>query len=186
MTNDIGALDVRKIEFNNTGAWQLNGSALNLGATVAQGNEIRVANPVSAVIVANDINENAAVGSKQLDMQIINADLTFTGTVSGSSARDIVITDGGGTNATFRIDGSLTTQGDVILSSANATFDLNDPGSMTAYIGASGTNNSIGGSGTALMDGTLIFDLTNASTGIGDSWTIVSIIEHSRTARKLW
>ncbi|MDR3458111.1 MAG: autotransporter-associated beta strand repeat-containing protein [Verrucomicrobiae bacterium] len=47
-------------------------------------------------------------------------------------------------------------------------------GLMKFTIGGSGTNNSISGAGTATFNGRFIFDLSNASTNLGDSWIIAT------------
>lgn len=60
-----------------------------------------------------------------------------------------------------------------------ARFALADGANLNFVIGSSGVNNSISGTGTATFDGDFMFDLTGASTTVGDSWTIASAADQS-------
>jgi autotransporter-associated beta strand protein len=53
-------------------------------------------------------------------------------------------------------------------------LELAPAGSLTFTIGGNGTNNALTGTGTALLDGTVLFDLAAASTTDGDSWTVIA------------
>ena len=52
------------------------------------------------------------------------------------------------------------------------TFAANS--AMNFLIGANGVNNSISGTGISEFDGIFKFDLSGASSSLGDSWTVVS------------
>lgn len=54
------------------------------------------------------------------------------------------------------------------------TLILADNSQSAFAIGANGVNNQFNGTGNLTLDGDFFFDLTNAGTTLGDSWTIVS------------
>jgi fibronectin-binding autotransporter adhesin len=53
-------------------------------------------------------------------------------------------------------------------------LELAPAGSLTFTVGGNGTNNALTGTGAALLDGTVLFDLAAASTNDGDSWTVIA------------
>jgi autotransporter-associated beta strand protein len=57
----------------------------------------------------------------------------------------------------------------------NGGFTVTFTGDTTFDIGAAGENNQIAGTGTAVFDGTFIFDLTAATSNPGDFWQIVDV-----------
>ncbi|TAK98263.1 MAG: hypothetical protein EPO07_12245 [Verrucomicrobia bacterium] len=59
--------------------------------------------------------------------------------------------------------------------SVSGAMTLGTSGVMTFKIGGNGTNNSISGAGTATFNGRFAFDVSNASTNLGHSWTIASV-----------
>ena len=56
----------------------------------------------------------------------------------------------------------------------NGQLELAAGGSLLFAVGGPGTNNSVGGAGSALFRGSFNIDLTSATTNTGDSWTLVS------------
>jgi autotransporter-associated beta strand protein len=72
-----------------------------------------------------------------------------------------------------------TYTGDTVVSAG--TLELADNAGLKFVIGASGVNNSIEGTGTALLDGDFTFDLVGASTTLGSSWLVVNNATLSET-----
>jgi autotransporter-associated beta strand protein len=107
--------------------------------------------------------------------------ITNSGTGVGTSL-DTTISGPIGTNVTGLIQNSASSR--LIISGANTTFvgnttvtlgtlQLTDQGSLTFLIGANGVNNSIGGTGTADLNGTFNFNLVGAAAS--GSWNIVDV-----------
>ncbi len=91
------------------------------------------------------------------------------------------LTTNGGYSVTF--NGASTLTGNLTVSSAvaSASADTLKKGTYLSgtsqwkfAIGASGTNNTIGGAGKIALGGTFNIDLTGAGTTIGNSWTLVN------------
>ncbi|CAA6691589.1 MULTISPECIES: autotransporter-associated beta strand repeat-containing protein [unclassified Lentimonas] len=117
--------------------------------------------------VTGNINQ-VETGGFSLNAQD-SSQLTISGNLTGTQWFNVngtgdVILSGANTHAgnlTFSGDGSLT---------------LADGGSMTFFIEDAGVNNGITGNsvgGLLNLDGSFIFDLTGASTTVGDSWMVV-------------
>lgn len=99
--------------------------------------------------------------------------------ISGSG--QLRIEDTGNTDAlrvvTFT-SGANTFNGNLVMNggaSDRARFALSSTGRLNFDIGAVGVNNSVSGTGTANFDGIFLFDLTGASSTLGDTWTIASV-----------
>jgi hypothetical protein len=110
---------------------------------------------------------NSTIWAKQGNIDVL-AD------VSGSANLSIPVTDASGEDnryvSLFNTNSGYTGSIDVA-----GRFQLEDNGGLTFVIGASGVNNGVSGSGTALFDGDFTFDLSGASAAPGDSWTIASV-----------
>ena len=93
---------------------------------------------------------------------------------SGEAARTVTLTS---SQSTY--DGSIYmraiqgTGGNPLSAYSRLTFA--DDAVMNFLIGASGTNNSISGTGTLTLNGDFKVDLSGASTNLGDSWTLASV-----------
>ncbi len=62
----------------------------------------------------------------------------------------------------------------------NGRFVLADNAVLNFVIGASGVNNRVSGAGPqTVFNGDFVFDLTGASSSIGDSWTIASAVSQT-------
>ena len=90
----------------------------------------------------------------------------------------ILIKDNG-SNAAGRIlhfaSASNTYNGSISLPTANRSrFTLDAGANMNFAIGTSGVNNIISGAGVATFNGLFNFDLSGASTNLGDNWTVAS------------
>lgn len=170
-TNDLGALDVLSMDFFN-GPWTISGDALNLGGTTADPSEIKIRNGVTATI-KNDIHLNPGIGNKELTVEVNGAQAILEGAVDGSG-RSLVKLGPGKLTA----KGDLTYTGDTQVRWGTFQLANNDLSSMSFYIGTSNVNNKIfdnvnAKATTAILWGKFIFDLSNASTNVADSWTIV-------------
>jgi hypothetical protein len=68
-----------------------------------------------------------------------------------------------------------TYNGNITLPTANRSrFALDAGADLNFTIGASGVNNRVSGAGIATFNGIFNFNLTGASTNIGDSWALVT------------
>lgn len=98
----------------------------------------------------------------------------FDITVAESLTADTTSTGGGLTKlgaGTLTLTGVNTYAGNTTVS--EGSLILADNASLQFSVGANGVNSKLTGSGTVTIDGDFAFDLTNASTAVGNSWTIV-------------
>ncbi|MEN8661713.1 MAG: autotransporter-associated beta strand repeat-containing protein [Lentimonas sp.] len=146
----------------------------------------------SGVITLNsDVVTSATAGSEIF--------IQDPGAVNPTISNDIVLTGNGGSIAvgvnTTTLSGAITGDGDfrkrgggaLVLSGAYAfagdftienggAVTLEDGGQFTFDIGVSGDNNSIShetGSAALSIDSLFVFDLTDATTGLADQWSII-------------
>jgi autotransporter-associated beta strand protein len=107
---------------------------------------------------------------------------TRTITVTGSSTFDGIIQNGAltaltaltkSTGGTLTLTGVNTYTGDTTVS-AGALLLADDAG-LKFTISSNGVNNKITGAGTVSLDGDFTFDLTGASSTLGDIWNIVNV-----------
>lgn len=149
---------------------------------------IEVANGLT---VANDIVATSGGNIKTLKLETGATSAEWSGDINSDEQSGFLLTAEGA--SVFTISGDLTQNrgfynvngdGEVILSGANTielnftntggTLTLAETGSLQFTIGAAGSNNDIAGVGGILnLDGSFIFDLTGASTTVGDSWMVV-------------
>jgi len=143
-------------------------AATNIGPQIESANS----NAANTVTINTDLLVTGTAAGKALTLTGANAgDNTFAGDISnGSSAGFGIIKAGTGK---WILSGNNTYTGNTTVS-AGKLF-LADGGSQTFVIGASGTSNKITGAGTLSLEGAFNFDLTNAGTTLGDSWTIVDV-----------
>ncbi|MEO0055515.1 MAG: hypothetical protein RLZZ50_1462, partial [Verrucomicrobiota bacterium] len=98
----------------------------------------------------------------------------FDITIAKALTADTVSTGGGLTKigtGKLTLAGANTYAGNTTVS--DGTLALADNASIQFTIGANGVNSQLTGSGTVTLDGDIAFDLTNASTSVGNSWTII-------------
>lgn len=97
--------------------------------------------------------------------------INITANIEGSGKITNPGSDGAG--RTLRFSASTNTYTGSLVN--NGRFNLADNAIMNFVIGASGVNNSVSGTGAEnVFDGDFNFNLTGASSTLGDSWTIVS------------
>ncbi|MBN2783675.1 MAG: hypothetical protein JXR25_02515 [Pontiellaceae bacterium] len=104
------------------------------------------------------VTDTGTIQSDQ-NAYIINSDLAGAG--------DLTLSGGYG----ITLNGTCAMTGDIIVSEGTKTFSTNSLCIFT--IGANGVNNAITGSG-AVFNGSFEFDLSGASTIIGDSWVVAT------------
>jgi autotransporter-associated beta strand protein len=94
--------------------------------------------------------------------------VTLAGVIDSSNTNGLVKSGTG----TLTLGGANTYGGNTTV--AAGTLSIPGSGSLVFSIGGAGTNNALLGPGALSVDGQFIFDLANASTNTGDSWTIVA------------
>ncbi len=113
-----------------------------------------------------------------------NADLTFATNVVLTTGGDNTSTTYAGNSSgaggltkvgagTMTLDGTNAYTGNTVVNGGQLVLGTN--GTLTFAIGGNGTNNSVGGSGSAFFRGAFNINLAAASTNNGDSWTLVSV-----------
>lgn len=98
----------------------------------------------------------------------------FDITIAKALTADPVSTGGGLTKlgaGKLTLAGVNTYLGDTTVSAG--TLALADNASIKFKVGANGVNSKLTGPGTVTLDGDIAFDLTGASTSVGNSWTII-------------
>lgn len=124
----------------------------------------------------NLAGNSLAVGSLGMAVHM-QGPIVVSAPVTGSG--NIKILDNGNTDAarTLRFtSASNTFVGNITLVTANQSrFALDAGANLNFVIGAAGVNNTISGSGVATFNGRFVFDLSGASTNLGDSWIIAGV-----------
>lgn len=173
----------------------------NGGATfspgVANNNAFINKTPTSPVITVNNLILDASsirdgMGSSDTWILAGNIFVTANGgnlicqerfnvdsVISGSGPLYIGSNGSGEAARTIYINSPLNTyNGSITLMGASANYSrltFSDNSLMNFTIGASGANNSISGTGTAVFNGDFVFDLSGASSTWGSSWNIVNV-----------
>jgi autotransporter-associated beta strand protein len=163
-----------------TNTLSLNGGVLTVGSIVSgkavgarvinfNGGTLRAAGTSATFIGANA----ASLANVQAGGAIIDTN-GFDVTVARALVATAGSTGGGLTKlgtGTLTLGGVNTYAGNTLVS--DGTLTLADNAAIQLTIGANGVNSQLTGSGTVTLDGDLAFDLTNASTTVGNSWTVV-------------
>jgi hypothetical protein len=100
--------------------------------------------------------------------------INISATISGTSNLSILQTDAPGETAArfVNLAGANTFTGNIDVA---GKLGLATTGTLAFNIGSSGVNNGISGTGIAAFDGTFNFNLSGASSTLGDSWAITSV-----------
>ncbi|MGC4014851.1 MAG: autotransporter-associated beta strand repeat-containing protein [Luteolibacter sp.] len=152
---------------NYWGSWTINTPSSKLSVTGGD--------PLPVVVSAL----NVVAGGSVLNLDVADvtsdatADLLFTGTIGAPSTKVAfgVTVDGGGK---VTLSGVNTYVGDTTVN-AGTTLELAQAGELTLKPVVNGVTNSIGGVGTALLDGKLNLDLTTTDKTGGNSWLLVNV-----------
>lgn len=94
----------------------------------------------------------------------------FAGAIVDGSTKTALAKVG---NADLTLSGNNTYTGNTTVTGGSLT--LASTGQLKFLIGASGVNNKLTGTGTVALDGTFLFDLTNATANATDVWNIVDV-----------
>lgn len=148
------------------------GSTLDRQATILSNDNL-----VSETVTINTSLDITGTGDKKFMLGGGNTgDNAFNGVIIdalGASTLSLYKRDGG----KWILGGANTYEGDTIVDAG--TLVLADSGELRFVIGDDGVNNAIVGdasNATLELDGDLVFDLTSASTTVGDSWDIVDVL----------
>ena len=145
-TGTVGTITVGNLILNGGSITHLNGA----------GDQFRLAGNLNIV-------GSSTIHAKQGTITI-QAVMTGTGTITNPGS------DGAG--RILVISNSVNTYTGSIVN--NGLFQLAPSANLSFVIGASNANNRVSGTGTTTFNGRFVFDLSNASTNVGDSWTIAS------------
>jgi autotransporter-associated beta strand protein len=140
----------------------------NIGTTTKNGVKKLALDDGASAWMTGNIN-NVETSGFQLTAGV-DSTLTITGNLTGSQWFNV---NGSGT---VILAGANTQAGNITFTGDGGTLTFAEGGSATFYIEDSGVNNAItvtADSGTLNLEGEFIFDLTSASTTIGDSWIVV-------------
>ncbi|MBB5350050.1 hypothetical protein HNR46_000271 [Haloferula luteola] len=158
----------------NTGAQSLTANLILNGGFVRSG-----AGYSDTFTLAGTIHITSIGGGIVADQSpfVISADLTGTsGTLVFANSGADVGSSASGPGRVMSYTGTSTFTGDLsVLASAEGGVTFSSTSSWTFGIGASGVNNTITGSGAITYAGTFLFDLTAASSVVGDSWLLSSV-----------
>lgn len=159
---------------NNALIFKASGVTLSVNNLVLDGSQIRDGNGNGNWTALDGNLYVTANGGSFLaqDTNIVNSVISGSGTIyignngNGSAQRIIEFTSGASTfNGNIMMDNGGN--------AANSRLWFTSGSIMNYIIGANGVNNNISGAGTLTLDGAFAFDLSGASTAIGDSWDIV-------------
>ncbi len=166
------------ITFNSAGTFRYGFGAeadVTLGAIDLNGSGGTIRNDSSdhAITISSDLIASGG-GAKTLELSAASGDATniFAGDIDDGTGGGTVALEVSGGGA-WELQGANTFTGNTTVSAG--TLTLADVSSMRFEIGDSGDNNEILGNGTVRLDGTFVFDLTDASTTINDFWNVVDV-----------
>jgi|GEM_PF-1346569 len=142
-----------------------NVASLGTGTLRAENGSLRMAADLQAGVPNNVVIAQGADFNVRVDN---GRTARLSGVISDEgTGGNLVKTDTG----TLQLAGKNTYRGNTTVDTGVLT--LVDDAELLFDIGPSGQNNQIDGSGTLNLDGDFVFDLTDASSMIGDLWQIV-------------
>jgi autotransporter-associated beta strand protein len=143
------------------GTLVLTGANVHTGGTVVNAGTLSIGNGGTTGTNTGNITNNASVVFNRSDAS------TYAGIISGSGSLQKL---GAGTLSLSNANtysGSTTVNG--------GTLNLLDNASLRFVIGANGVNNTLTGSGAAILAGDFVLDLTGANSTNGNSWQLVNV-----------
>ena len=164
--------------------WLATGPPLNLyseGDTVKFDDTAAGSGPVAVTITAANVAPGGILAANNLrDYSIGGNPITGSATLTKSGSARLQLTGSNTytgsttvTGGTLAVSGSLGGQSAITVG-AGATLALGSAGCLNFAPLANGVVNTIGGSGTLVLDGSLTIDLAAASTTAGNSWLLVN------------
>ncbi|MBE2179228.1 MAG: autotransporter-associated beta strand repeat-containing protein [Chthoniobacterales bacterium] len=155
-TVKVGATGMGTLTLGNSGSGS---GILNLGAPV--GDTAVGAGTVHAETIAG----GSGSGAKTVNFNHTNTSYTFAANLTGN----LNVLQNAGTTI---LTGTNTSTANTVIS--NGTLAIAEGGALTFHIGGNGTNNAVTGTGSLQASGSFRFNLSAASTNIGDQWIIVA------------
>lgn len=158
----------------------LNGGVLTAGSIISgkatgtralnfNGGTLRAAGSSATFIGANAVSAiNVKSGGAIIDTNGFDVTIARALLADASSAGGGLVKQGAGT---LTLGGVNTYTGNTTISAG--TLALADNASLRFVVGANGVNSRATGAGAITLDGDIDFDLTNANTSVGNSWTII-------------
>lgn len=139
-----------------TGGLTINGGALQIGNGGTTG----------TLLGLGTLSNNAAQLAFSRSDNIAQNDVYPAGPIGGTISLAQLGT------GTLTLNAAHTYTGNTAI--INGTLLLATNGSLTFKIGGAGTNNGLIGTGTTVINGSFVFDLSTASTDTNSTWTIVA------------
>lgn len=158
----------------------LNGGVFTVGSIIStkptgtravnfNGGTLRAAGSSATFIAANAVSAiNVRAGGAIIDTNGFDITIARALLADSASAGGGLVKQGAGT---LTLGGVNTYTGNTTIEAG--TLALSDNASLRFVVGANGVNSRASGAGSITLDGDLDFDLTNANTSVGNSWTII-------------
>ncbi len=158
-----------------------NTGTITINSLILNGGSIAHANGVGDIFnLAGNISvlANSTIYTKQGQINLL-ANLSGAGTITnpgsdGVGSRNLTLSASANT-----FTGNLVIGQTAFAGAANARLELAQNANLNFVIGANGINNSVSGLGGATFNGLFNFDLSGASTSLGDSWSIATVATKS-------
>lgn len=155
-STNYGAGTIRKINFG-AGTIQNYDAATDL---TISGKDTTASGRIEIAVASNSSTRTFYADAERTITLEPSAVLTFAGSINKAGPGTLVL------------EGANVHTGNTAVS--EGTLEVTETGSLAFTIGGNGTNNSITGTGTAVINGQFVFNLAGASTNAGDTWNIVA------------
>lgn len=136
-------------------------------------------NGLSSVGNGGKVTSSAGAGTTTLTVGDADASAYFGGVIQNGASRTLSLTKTG--TGTQTLGGINTYTGDTTINGGELI--LADDAQLKFNIGANGVNNKITGNGTGslILAGDFVFDLSNSDPSNGNTWNIVDVLNINET-----